>query len=230
MAAPDRVAQRQQWMEQASQRPPPPQIKCQVNPPSASPIPALTAGQAKQLVSVCGFASDVLAFVLPNGKKFGDAIAEQIVRFNSAKDPHTRRPFETLFALAKHECSTYMFDSSVLRRRIEDYKVLSKNPDETPETLQEIWDVSVYQYALSLEEGYDHANHEQYLCNVRNQIIGVVPQMETRVPDACKRRIEEDTTARSRAVWRPNPFTDGGKKHRKTKKRTKKSKKTLRRK
>jgi len=109
------------------------------------------------------------------------------------------------------------------------YETLRKDSDFTTQ-IQHMWDASIYMYAIHLKEGYDDAHHEQFLCNAKNEILEIVPQMESRVPDTCKRRIEQDINTRASSVWRSNPFTDGGKKRRKTKKRTKKTKKTLRRK
>jgi len=184
---------------------------------ASTDVSTLTREQASQLIDA--------AQLPPNVLLHKEVLIDLIIETHQASTPGVDKlPFEYLLQSAKHPCSLEFSMSKSYEQQV-DVTAKQFPPTESEENL-EFLRGKLISMSFILAHGYQEQFREHWILDNKGNIIGLKPQHVDR-QRKCDAYLKEN-----KQKWRPG-ITDvgyGGKKKRKTKKHSKKSKKTLRRK
>lgn len=206
----DRKQQREQWVKNINKATLP-DYKRRPGPPQ----PVLTLADAEKIYNV--------ANVDRSYDKYKSRIFNYMVEISEVTDPTERVPVNELIEEA----------SSICGKELNNFKPTSESFTEDQKKILE------YSIALSLVNGYKTQYHEHFEVDPKtNEIIGLIHPHQERQPECdefLKQQQQEKARRRFAATGEPaDPYRGSqqglGRKRRKTKKISKKSKKTLRRK
>ena len=200
------------------------QTKAKVLASVRDPIPSLTKAQVLTLVDNLNL-----------GPQYQNLIPEFVeIAYNYSKtiDEKRKRPFEYLDKLSKDPCAkeSIVQNFEVYKSRIKEKQdALKEEPDEDERNLlaQSIKSVKnsyLLANAYVLIDGYDKAIPDNFKFDSNGNIVDIRDTDKSRFP-VCLKYVQQQNAERNK--WRPMPGVDGGRK--KTRKRSKKSRKTLRR-